>query len=207
MARRYLLVDDNEAFAENVAEILSDAGAEVICAYDGERALDAVTRTRFDAMVTDMKMPGVSGSELLRRVRQRDPGLPVVLVSAYTRNEQLAEARQLGLLAFFAKTSGPGELLSLLSHARRDATVLVATNDEARLEQLRDALSLHGITVCNALGDEVPPVGRPIAILADESTARLQALFPSVPVLSARDPIDALSSRLDALCPQPSATP
>lgn len=202
MTRRYLLVDDNHAFAENVAEILSDAGAEVICAHDGEHALDAVAHNRFDAMVTDMKMPGVSGSELLRRVRQRDPGLPVVLVSAYTRNEQLAEARTLGLLAFFAKTSRPGELLSLLSHARRDATVLVATNDEARLEQLRDVLSRRGITVCNAVGDTAPPpVGRPIAILSDASTERLQALFPSVPVLSARDSLDTLTTRLDSLCP------
>ena len=112
MTRRYLLVDDNPAFAENVAEILSDAGAEVTCAADGERALEAVAKSRFDAMVTDMKMPGVSGSELLRRVRERDPGLPVVLVSAYTRNEQLAEARKHGLLAFCAKTSGPAELLA-----------------------------------------------------------------------------------------------
>ncbi|MBL8911736.1 MAG: response regulator [Archangium sp.] len=198
MKRRYLLVDDNHAFAENVAEILSDAGAEVTCAADGEGALEAVSKSRFDAMVTDMKMPGVSGSELLRRVRERDPGLPVVLVSAYTRNEQLAEARQLGLLAFFAKTSGPAELLALLSHARRDAMVLAATEDEARVEQVRETLSRLGITVCSGSG-EVPPICKPRAILAD-GESRWASLFPSVPVFSLRDPVETIGTRLDSLC-------
>jgi DNA-binding NtrC family response regulator len=185
MTRRYLLVDDNRAFAENVAEILTDAGAEVVCASDATAALDAIGASQFDALVTDMKMPGVSGCELLRRVRARDPGLPVVLVSAYTHNEQLAEAWRLGLLAFIAKTSGPAELVTMLTNARRDAMVASATDDEAYLEHLRERLSKRGITVCAAHAEGLTA---PLAILSDgdaAAVAQLRSRFPATPVVSA----------------------
>ncbi|MFT3710322.1 MAG: response regulator [Archangium sp.] len=201
MTRRYLLVDDNKAFAENIAEILTDVGAQVVCASDGDSALAAVGGSRFDALVTDMKMPGVSGAELLRRVRERDPGLPVVLVSAYTRNEQLEEARRLGLLAFIAKGTGPAELVALLSRARRDAVVVAATEDEGRLEQLREGLSRRGITMCSVHAGELPPIGIPLAILDDgcaSAIERLKARFPSAPVLSAKS--EGLDAKLEGLC-------
>ena len=76
--RRYLVVDDNVAFAENVAEILRDDGAEVEVAHTGPEALQRATPGRFDALVIDMRMPGMSGAELLRAVRRQDPGVPVV---------------------------------------------------------------------------------------------------------------------------------
>jgi CheY-like chemotaxis protein len=201
MKRRYLLVDDNLAFAENVAEILGDLGAEVTQAGDAPHALDALSRERFDVMMTDMKMPGVSGTELLRLVRERDPGLPVVLVSAYTGADQLQEARRLGLLAFVAKTAGPEELISLLSHAQRDAVALVLTDDDARLEQLREGLARRGITV---VSEDLGAVS-PRAIVHDEgcrSLARVRARFPKLPVLSAAGPLDDLASRLEGLTRQ-----
>ena len=77
MSRKYLVVDDNAEFAENVAEILADAGAEVSVATGGLAALEQVGHTRFDGVVTDLKMPGLSGADLLRRVRSVDPGVPV----------------------------------------------------------------------------------------------------------------------------------
>ena len=138
--RRYLLVDDNREFAENMAEILTDEGADVTRAVDGPSALSALDHGPFDVMITDMRMPGVTGAELLKLVRVRDPGLPVVVVSAYTRDEQLEEAHRLGLLAFMLKTASPAKLLELLERARRDAVVLAVCDDEARIERAREAL-------------------------------------------------------------------
>jgi len=146
--RRYLLVDDNREFAENMAEILTDEGADVTRAVDGPSALSALDHGPFDVMITDMRMPGVTGAELLKLVRVRDPGLPVVVVSAYTRDEQLEEAHRLGLLAFMVKTGSPAKLLELLKRARRDAVVLAVCDDEARIERAREALAMVGITVC-----------------------------------------------------------
>jgi hypothetical protein len=106
------------------------------------------------------------------------------------------------LLAFIAKGTGPGELVTLLARARRDAVVLAATDDEGRLEQLRDDLSRRGITLCSVNASEVPPIGQPLAIL-DDGCARavesLKARFPAAPVLSAKS--EGLDAQLEGLCP------
>src|SRR5437868_4205067 len=113
MTRKYLVVDDNVAFADNVAEILGDAGAEVRVVPDALKALAELEHTRFDGVVTDMRMPGVSGAEFLKRLRSIDPGVPVVLLTAWAQDAQIDEARRLGLLAFLSKPTGTRQLISL----------------------------------------------------------------------------------------------
>jgi len=201
MTRRYLLVDDNREFAENMAEILTDEGAEVTRAFDGPSALTALEKGPFDVMITDMRMPGVSGAELLKLVRVRDPGLPVVLVSAYTRNEQLEEAHRLGLLAFMVKTTSPVKLIEVLERARRDAVVLAVCDDEGRIERARDAMAAIGITVCTVkcLGDlEGHPM--PLAAIVENFTSPLaEALrmrFPTTKLVKCCEAL-SLTTQLD----------
>lgn len=201
MTRRYLLVDDNREFVENMAEILTDEGAEVTMALDASEALDALAHGSFDVMLTDMKMPGLSGADLLRHVRQRDPGLPVVLASAYTRNEQLAEVLRLGLLASVVKTTSTARLLELLLRARRDAVVLAVCEDDARVETAREALADIGVTVRNVKQPEdlqIPPV--PLAAIIqnfdDPLVHALRARFPNTPLVKCADSL-SLTTRLD----------
>ena len=94
--RRYLLVDDNLAFAENLAEILRDGGAEVNVAGSGTQALELARATKFDALVTDMRMPVMSGARLVHEIRRVDPGVPVIVVTAYTGENDLVAAREEG---------------------------------------------------------------------------------------------------------------
>ena len=147
MSRKYLVVDDNTQFAENVAEILTHAGAEVSIASEVKSALEQLKSTRFDGVVTDMKMPGLSGAELLRQLRVFDPGVPVVLVSAWAYDAQVDEARRLGLLAFLSKASGTAQLIELMENARRDATVVLVDDDRALVENLTVALSARASTL------------------------------------------------------------
>ena len=63
--RRYLIVDDNRDFADNLAEIVRDAGDEVTIAEGGPEALALARGTRFDAVLTDMRMPLMGGAELV----------------------------------------------------------------------------------------------------------------------------------------------
>src|ERR1043166_8386039 len=95
--RRYLLVDDNVAFAENVAEIIADTGAEAVVAESGERAMALVAGARF--------------GELVHRIRAVDPGLPAIVVTAYTADDELAAARAEGLLAILPKPVPMARLL------------------------------------------------------------------------------------------------
>jgi DNA-binding NtrC family response regulator len=194
MNRKYLVVDDNVDFAENVAEILTDAGAEVSVASEGRSALEQLRRTRFDGVVTDMKMPGLSGAELLRQLREFDPGVPVVLLSAWAQDAQVDEARRMGLLAFLSKASGTPQLIELLEHARRNATVVLIDDDRALIENLTEALAAQGFTVCAAASvSELEALTvKPIAALVDirlpgmndgAALKRVQELFPGTPML------------------------
>lgn len=194
MTRKYLVVDDNAEFAENVAEILTDAGADVFVAAEGKAALEQMRCTRFDGVVTDMKMPGISGAELLKQVREFDPGVPVVLLSAWASDTQVDEAKRLGLLAFLSKASGTPRLLELLEHARRDATVLLVEDDHSLVDNLTEALNQHGFTVCSAstLGELDALAVKPFVALVDlrmtgsadgESLRQVRARFPGTPVV------------------------
>ena len=112
---RFLLVDDNRAFAENVAEILRDSGDEVVVCSDATAAVALAASTRFDGLITDMRMPGMSGATLLRELRRLDGELPAIIVSAYTSEEELASAKREGLVAFFQKPVPIPQLLAELA--------------------------------------------------------------------------------------------
>lgn len=194
MSRNYLLIDDNREFAENVAEILKDAGATVQVADDGAQGLALVRARRFDAVVTDMRMPGMSGAEFLHQVREVDGGVPVILLSAFSHDSQLKDAQRDGLLAVLTKPHEMTRLLDLLSKARRDAALVLVEDDAALADNLTEALAERGLTVCTASNvREVDQLGvKPFAALVDlrvpggefaESLDRVRRRFPGTPTV------------------------
>jgi two-component system, chemotaxis family, chemotaxis protein CheY len=80
--KHVLIVDDEEAVAYVFERYLAIKGYRVSVAYSGEQALAAFERERPDLVITDYKMPGMNGDELLRRLRALDPALPAVMISA-----------------------------------------------------------------------------------------------------------------------------
>lgn len=202
--RSYLIVDDNVAFAENLAEILS-AEAEAVVADSGAAGLSALRRRRFDALLCDMRLPRMSGAELLQRVRRLDPGLPALVVTAYTEDEELAAARREGVLEVLPKPVPLPRLLELLRRARRDALVVLALDDAARSAELAERLRGQGVTALDAktlLGSEPPP--RPLCALVEGEGAllgRLRARFPALPLVAIEgdDPVSHLMARLERL--------
>lgn len=194
MCRNYLLIDDNREFLENVAEILRDTGASVQVAEDGPAGLDLVRTRRFDAVVTDMRMPGMTGAEFLHQVREFDRGVPVILLSAFSHDDQLRDAQRDGLLAVLSKPHQMTRLLELLANARRDAALVLIEDDPALADNLSEVLSARGLTVCTASDlREVDLLGvRPFAALVDlqvpggafaESIDRVRSRFPGTPTL------------------------
>ena len=81
---RALVVDDESALVRVVAEYLEREGFEVVTQADGVAALALTRGTEPDVVVLDVRMPGMTGIELGQLVRNRDPGLPVVLTSGYS---------------------------------------------------------------------------------------------------------------------------
>ncbi|MFD0666668.1 response regulator transcription factor [Ramlibacter sp. MAHUQ-53] len=76
-----LLVEDEELLRSGIQEVLELQGFQVLVAGDGAEALDRMAGTRVDLVVTDLVMPNMDGVEFVRRVREDQPALPVIVVS------------------------------------------------------------------------------------------------------------------------------
>ncbi len=193
--RHYLIVDDNRAFAENLGEIVRDLGDEVTVAADGEQALALARQRRFDAVVTDMRMPLMGGAEVVHRVRRINPGVAAIVVTAYVQDDALEAARREGLLAALPKPVPIGRLLDLLGRARRDGLVVVVEDDPALCDNLCEALRTRGfaaVTASSVLETERLGPVQPFCALVDlrvpggpagEAMRRLATKYPGLPML------------------------
>jgi len=171
--RKFLIVDDNLALADNLAEIIADADlGEPVLAEGGARALVLAAGTRFDVLISDVRMPNMSGIELVRRMRLVDPGLPVILVTAYTAADQLGSARHEGILCILPKPVPISRLLGLLAHARRDGVVALVGPETALRESLAEAMRSNGFAPVTAqsLAEVVTLGACPFAVVVDIRT-------------------------------------
>ncbi len=105
--KKILVVDDDPVVGISFNRVLSGKGYAVITARDGEEALDKLAREDYDAVFTDIKMPGMSGIEVAARVKAARPWLPVVIVTGYGSEANEAKAREAGVAAFLRKPLSP----------------------------------------------------------------------------------------------------
>ncbi len=136
MARRILLVDDDSALITSLSEALHDMGAEVATARCAEDALSLLAQGTPDLVLTDIRMPGMDGIELLELVRQRAPTTDVVLMTAYDDMPTVVRGMRAGALDFLVKPVNLEELEDVLRRAAEDDRTRErarrATEDEAR---------------------------------------------------------------------------
>ena len=78
-----LFVDDHEVLARLSCEILEMQGYRAVCAYNASEALEKFNQEKFDILVTDFRMEGMNGLELAKHIHQRDPQVPVIIVTGY----------------------------------------------------------------------------------------------------------------------------
>jgi DNA-binding NtrC family response regulator len=109
-----LIVDDDGALRRAVATALADLGHRAEEAEDGAAALAWLARERADAVLLDLRMPGMDGLEVLRRIRARPDAPPVAVLTAVPTSENTIEAMRLGAADHLAKPIGRGGLRALL---------------------------------------------------------------------------------------------
>lgn len=115
--RSVLIVDDKEMMRDSVLKTLERAGFDAATAADANAALEMIARKRPDAIVTDMRMPGMTGIELLERVRTIDDDLPVVLMTAFGTIETAVKAMKLGAFDYLTKPFEGDELVIAVKRA------------------------------------------------------------------------------------------
>lgn len=100
---KILVVDDEQSNIEVMEKILSKEAYAVVTAKQASIALTHLKKQKFDLVISDLRMPGVSGLELLRAIRKEDQSIPVILLTAYGTVEDAVEAMKLGALDFLSK--------------------------------------------------------------------------------------------------------
>jgi signal transduction histidine kinase len=114
---RILVVDDEPGMREGCRRILSSQGHQVTTADSGEEALSLFSKDAFDLALLDLKMPGISGMDLLVRLREIDSDVVYIMVTAYATLETAVEATRSGAYDYVAKPFTPDELTAVVDKA------------------------------------------------------------------------------------------
>ncbi len=126
MGRRILILDDDVDFNSLLTDIFSQASYDVTSELSPQRALGLIREFQFDLVVTDQRMPGISGKDFLREIKKVQPKTPVIMVSGYLDNETIRELIREGVGGVFLK---PLNVFSLL---KRTAKLLEQADGTAR---------------------------------------------------------------------------
>jgi DNA-binding NtrC family response regulator len=117
---RVLVVEDMPAILKLLSSILEDT-YDVVTAPDGAVAIDLLDSTRPDVVLTDIRMPGVSGFEVLRMAADRAPEARVIMITAYANVPDAVAAMRLGAYDYVAKPLEADEILLIVARAVADA--------------------------------------------------------------------------------------
>ncbi|HEY9053917.1 MAG TPA: sigma-54 dependent transcriptional regulator [Rectinemataceae bacterium] len=135
MKSTILIVDDEKNIRDGLAEAFSLEGYDAITAEDGQAAIDLLDRHYVDLVITDLKMPKVSGMELLQHIKRRWQNIPVIIITAHGDISEAVSAMQFGALEFITKPLDLGHLIKLTKNAL-EIRELSITNQELREEVL-----------------------------------------------------------------------
>ncbi len=121
MPSKVLLVDDEQEFVKTLSERLAlrDMGSAVV--HDGESALSLIEHDQPDVMVLDLKMPGVDGIEVLKRVKQTSPEVEVIILTGHGSEEDRKKCMELGAFAYLRKPVDITKLSSVIKEAHEKA--------------------------------------------------------------------------------------
>ena len=117
---KLLLVDDEENFVITLAERLKMRDVPSRVVYSGEEALEAVQADAPDVVVLDLRMPGIDGMEVLRKVRKSNPEVRVVILTGHGNEAIEEEVKKLGAFHYHKKPVEIDELLGTVKKAYRD---------------------------------------------------------------------------------------
>jgi two-component system response regulator HydG len=186
---RVVVADDEASSRSGLGTLLREDGFDVVLAADGAAALACVQESAPDILVTDLRMPGMDGIELLRRAREADPGLIVVLMTAFAEVETAVRAMQEGAEHYLTKPLQIDELVLVLRRAldrrslRNEATELRARlKDHLRFENIVGA-SPAMQEVFNVV-EQVAPTKASVLITGESGTGKelvAQALHENSP--------------------------
>jgi two-component system NtrC family response regulator len=129
-----LIVDDEKNYLTILSAVLEDEGFEILTALGGREALEVHKTSDLDLIVTDMKMPGMDGIELLKHIKSVDPDLPIIMMTAHGTIDKAVEAMQKGAYSYILK---PFDNERLIIYVKKAISMYQVVKENRRL---RDAV-------------------------------------------------------------------
>ena len=126
-----LLIDDEKNYLLVLETLLTEAGYAVTALNDPETALAFLEESEVDIVITDMKMPRISGREVLERVKKNWPHIPVLIMTAFGSIESAVEAMRYGAFNYITKPFSNDELLLSIQNAAEAIRDMLALVDRA----------------------------------------------------------------------------
>lgn len=210
---RVLIVEDNGDLAENLAEILESRGHDVVVAPSAEAALVELSNGKFCGVLTDLRLPGRSGLELIAQLREQSDPTPVVLMTAFADAHATRSAQVAGALAVLFKPLDMSRLFNLVSEFSRDEHKILLLDDNAAFAQnLADALAAGGFrpAVVTSLQEALDQEHLPVVAVVDYrlpdgsglvAAERLWVRDPTLRVILLSGYADEVRSRLGPSLP------
>jgi two-component system response regulator (stage 0 sporulation protein F) len=117
--QKVLVVDDQNGIRVLLAEVLGNEGYQALQASNGKTALEIVKNESPDLVLLDMKIPGMDGLDILKHIRQINPHIKVIMMTAYGELDMIKEAMELGALMHFTKPFDIDELRQAVNRELR----------------------------------------------------------------------------------------
>ena len=117
MHRKLLIVDDDPYSCTQLRKLLESQELSVETVSNGQEALAALTATDFSVLITDLRMPGMGGMDLIREVSQRRIGVTTIVTTAFGSIDRVVEAMRLGAYDFLTKPIDPTNLKLVMDRA------------------------------------------------------------------------------------------
>ena len=138
-----LVVDDEKNYTLVLAAVLEDAGVETLMANSAPEALEIIAESDVDLVLTDMKMPGMDGIDLLERIKKEDAELPVIMMTAHGTVEKAVEAMQKGAYNYILK---PFDNERLVLYANKAVSMYRVVKENRQLRSaVENRYSFHNI--------------------------------------------------------------
>lgn len=135
--KRVLIVDDTKNIRLLLTKCLELEGYKVLTAVDGQEALELFRHEEFDLAFLDIKMPQLSGTEVLKKIREQGVTTPVIIITAYATIKNAVECTQLGAVAYLQKPFTSDKVRSVLNElSQMKCDVCMEHNEKGNIAEI-----------------------------------------------------------------------
>jgi DNA-binding NtrC family response regulator len=205
---RVLVVDDQIELAENIAEVLESIGFKTEVAGSAEAGIASIRKGGVTALITDFKLPGRSGAELIGELRRAGERIPALVMSAYTDDRTIEASEAAGAWLFLPKPVPLDRLMRVVEAlAQAPGAALIVDDEQSLTENLAEALTAagHEVVVTATAAEALAQTRRLDSAVVDyrlpdgsglELAKKLRARDPAIRLLFISGHVDELRARL-----------